>query len=284
MSRPAAVAPERRLARSDATFPSALVRRSRCRRGYHQIGPRPFHRAPLVSCECRCFADRRCDARSLLYGTASQKFSSANREVVKAADEGANCACQSGVGIGSGGRGSGRGGSSIGGGGAGLGSGCGLGGRCNFICLRFMRLQTCQMPPKFRRDAAAKPSATAPIISSLHEQGGPNRAQDFDSSRGHNRPYRPEFHWRLCRNHGSGTGHRPIIRRTEGGLGLAAPAASTRSTGVGRLSANGVTTSGVNITTRITATTPTAATTADFSRAWHRRKAGPCPFLLRRLA
>ena len=72
MSRPAAVAPERRPARSDATFPSALVRRSRCRRDYHQTGPRPFHRAPLVSCECRCFADRRYDARSLLYGTASQ--------------------------------------------------------------------------------------------------------------------------------------------------------------------------------------------------------------------
>jgi hypothetical protein len=175
MSRPTAVAPERRPARSDATFPSALARRSRCRRGCPQTGPRPFHRAPLVSCEYRCFADRRCDVRSLLYGTASQKFSFANWGCGESRRRGANCARQSGVGIGSGGRGSGRGGSSIGGGGAGLGSGFGpggvSGGRWKFICPCFMRLQTCQPPPKFRRDAAAKPSPTAPTIRVIARTG-----------------------------------------------------------------------------------------------------------------
>ena len=65
--------------------------------------------------------------------------------------------------------------SSIGGGGAGLGSGCGpggvSGGRWKFSCPCFMRLQTCQPPPKFRRDTAAKPSPTAPMIRVIARTG-----------------------------------------------------------------------------------------------------------------
>jgi hypothetical protein len=180
------------------TFRSSPARRSRYLRGYPRTDLLPSHRVHPVPCECRCVADHGCDARSfrtgLLHrvlpgighrngprrrwicgtkarsraliraGSASalgveDPAAEAARSVAAAPDRDPDAGQETVV-----------------------------AGRSRVLASCDYKQVSCHqssaaMPPPICRQST-------PPSGSLHEQGGPNRAQDLDCPRGHNRPYR----------------------------------------------------------------------------------------------